>query len=526
MRKIDKQIINFSVDKIELLEDIKQNRFQKAKIYAFADGKNSHTLDIDNDVLTKCADTIYDIPIVYKYNKYVGDFEGHEPDEVPCGFIKEESNNPVVFSKVSDGRTFITIIGTIWKKYSADVLRVFNQDGNKKSVSVEMAITDSETINDELLVKGFVLEGITILGDFINPAVKGANIQLEFSEDKQEYLNELKFDSNYLEIDNRKESAIDGLWVDPRRKLFTPTLKASNKEILFSEEYLVDGDIDNPMISDYKFAHHVINNGKLVLHIGGLKAAFAKIKKNNINDVKIKEHLLRHFNELGLDTECFSEINNESVGVDKLTKEEKEFAEKEKADKEKADKEAADKAKADKEEEMSKETKDTDKDGKEAEKEEEKKEDQKEEKTESKAEEDKEEKKEDMSDDAEAMKNMSVEMSKLKDENAAYMAKIEAMSDYEDLKKFKADTEEKNQKDAEMSTINKVMSEIENRGITMSETEKTEMQSKIKEFSSIDAWSNYVKAQVFDRVENIDGIVKIGLPFENSKKTGSIWDTL
>ena len=77
-----------------------------------------------------------------------------------------------------------------------------------------------------------------------------------------------------------------------------------------------------------------------------------------------------------------------------------------------------------------------------------------------------------------------------------------------------------------MADMQKVMSEIEGRGISMSEDDKKEFMNKIKEFSSIDAWSNYVKAQAFDRAENIDGIVKIGLSYNTTTKTGSIWDEL
>ena len=473
MRKINKKVISFSVDKIELLEDAKQDRFQKAKIYAFADGENAHTLDIENDVLVKCADTVYDIPIVYKYNKYVGDFEGHEPDEVPCGFIKEENSNPVVFAKVPDGRTFITIIGTIWKRYSADALRVFNQDGNKKSVSVEMSITDSEVINDELRVKEFILEGITILGDYISPAVKGANIQLEFSEEKKEYLNEINFAGN----STKPKSGLEDI------------LSSKVKEIVF--DYLKERNLDVDKSS--------------------------KINEESVGVLKLTKEELEFAEKAKIDKAAQDKVDQEKADMsakDDKAKADKELADKEKADKDKADMSAkADKEKADQEakDKADKEAKmsaDADK---------------------AKADKEAKEKADKEAKDKEAkmsMEDMSVEMSKLKDENSAYMAKIEAMSDYADLKKFKADTEEKTKKETEMSVINKVMSDIESRGISMSDQEKSDMQAKVQEFSSVDAWSNYVKAQVFDRAENIDGIVKIGLPFASQKKTGSIWDNL
>ena len=124
------------------------------------------------------------------------------------------------------------------------------------------------------------------------------------------------------------------------------------------------------------------------------------------------------------------------------------------------------------------------------------------------------------------MAEMADMISKLEEDNKAYMTKLESMADYEELKKFKSDTEERQAREKEMADMEKVMCDIENRGISMSEEDKNEFMSKIKEFSSIDAWSNYVKAQAFDRAENIDGIVKVGLPYNTSKKTGSIWDEI
>ena len=116
---------------------------------------------------------------------------------------------------------------------------------------------------------------------------------------------------------------------------------------------------------------------------------------------------------------------------------------------------------------------------------------------------------------------------KAEEDNKAYMAKIEEMSDYAELKKFKEDAEAKEKQEAEMAEMNKVMSDIEERGVEMSDEEKTELMSKVTEFSSIDAWANFAKAQVFDRVEKIDGMLKIGMPFSNvKKKSNSVWDRI
>ena len=60
----------------------------------------------------------------------------------------------------------------------------------------------------------------------------------------------------------------------------------------------------------------------------------------------------------------------------------------------------------------------------------------------------------------------------------------------------------------------------------MSDSEKQELIGKFSEFSSVDAWANFAKAQIFDRVENIDGVLKIGMPFQNKNKSTSVWSRL
>ena len=121
---------------------------------------------------------------------------------------------------------------------------------------------------------------------------------------------------------------------------------------------------------------------------------------------------------------------------------------------------------------------------------------------------------------------MSDKINELEAQNKAYMSQIESMSDYNDLKQFKFATEERIKQEADMATMNKVMSEITARGCNMSDEEKDALKAKFSEFSSADAWSNYVKAQAFEKFENNSSVQQIGLPFAEPKKTNSIWDSI
>lgn len=504
-------VLKFTVDNIKLMDNINQSLFRKVRIKAFATGNNAHTLPIDNDVLERGAKTIYDKPIVWKYDKYLDDAMGHEKDEIPCGFVKESEDNPIRFEK-DMGKTFIVIDALIWTRYCGKLLDIFHRDNMKKSVSIEIAVIEDKTvISDKPKIKDFVIAGITILGEYINPACKGCNAELlEFSEAKTQYLNELSFVDKFIPIDNTKESSVNGIWSNPRRKLFNPISNAKNKVELLKEAYLVgDFDTKEPEITKFKYPHHIIKDGKLVIHQKGLEAAFQRASQQDIVYGKVKAHLLRHYRELGLNTENFADFNisredfelyfyneiynSEGVGEHKMNEiKDVKTVEKEVIKKEVPETKMCDmpvgviaSEKFDIDDDIS------------------------------------------IEDAKEKIAEMIEVIKKLEKENNVYMEKIKDMADYEDLKIFKKNTEEEKIKEKEMAEMEKVMSDIEKRGINMSENDRTQLMAQIKNFSSIDAWANFAKAQVFDKIENVDGVAKIGLPFANSQKSvGSIWDRI
>ena len=564
--------LNFDVERIEF-EKEKSNRFRRGTIYAFADGPNAHTHPISNKVLMKCANSVYDIPIVCKYCDFVEDFLAHEPDEIPIGFVKETTasySNPIRFEKLNDGRTFIVIEGLIWQKYSGNAIEVMERSDKRKSVSVELLVTDGEEVNGKIEVKEFVLQGITILGDFVTPAVKDAHIQMEFSADKKDYL---EFMANSIKIDNSKEAAVRGAWSNPRRKLFTPISKASNTATLVREAYLInEGSDTEPEISKLKYPHHVIRDGKLVVHVDGLQAAFQRAKQQDIFKGAVKAHIAKHYKELGLTTENFTnfsldeedfallfdneEIKNEGVGEIGMAEEiknaelepevacsDEEVNAEEKVECAETPCECADKPEETSGEEKTEEMADekpeeemADEKAEDEEKPEEKMADDSESDEDESEEDEKEDEEADEDDaDEEDEEKMSIEeamskiaemsetISKLEEDNKAYMAKIEEMSDYEELKQFKCMAEEKAKKEEEMAKMESVMCDIESHGVTMSDSDKEKLMSKFSEFDSADAWANYVKAQAFDMRGNNSGEVQIGLPFAEPKHA-SIWD--
>lgn len=538
--------INFSISSMDFVDEAQNSLFREMKIKAFASGKNAHTLPIDEDVLKRGALTVYNKPILWKYNPFTDDANNHDIDEVPCGFVPETKDNKVIFEREPDGRLFMVIKALIWTRYCGKLMSIFKRDGGKKDVSVEIITNDDENnLNSKPKVLDFVIAGITILGEWIDPACKGSQAELikfsidDFDADKERYIKSLSFSNSNIKIDNTKESSVDGNWSNPRRKLFNPIINATNKNSLLKEAYLVHDKNFDTIMSNYKYPHHVIKNDKLVLHVRGLQAAFSRASQQGIVSGDVKEHLVRHYNELGLNKNNFSEFGLSEKDFTYFSDCIKDFG---KAGENKMD----DNEKMAKEEATmgceGKKMAENQIEGKDAECSEKKMADSVKildilENFIDKMKDKIEYEETDIHDES-YFSNMLDKMSckfeslaedneKLKEDNKAYMGKINEMSDYEDLKKFKCDTMEKQAREEEMSKMEKVMSDIENRGIQMSKEDKDKFISDIKKFSSIDAWSNYVKASIFDKAEKADGIVKMAYPDSNNEKKGnSIWDRI
>lgn len=128
-----------------------------------------------------------------------------------------------------------------------------------------------------------------------------------------------------IEIDNTKEASVDGKWKDPGAALYVQLLNAmymapdnesdvNDPRNKYTPDYLKETYLIAPINkikygpygmtpfsrSGCKYPHHVIRKGKLVVHVQGLKAAYARAKQMGIFSGEVKEHLERHYKELGL----------------------------------------------------------------------------------------------------------------------------------------------------------------------------------------------------------------------------------
>jgi len=539
---------------------ILQHLFRRVRIKAFASGSNAHTLPVDEEVLKRCADTIYNQPILWKYNPYMDDAMSHEDDEVPCGFVPKEGN-PIEFVN-ENGKTYLVINALIWTRYCGRLIDIFNRDGNSKDVSVELHCNTIEHEDGDEIVD-YVITGITILGEWINPAVKGCKAELlEFSEDRSKYLDIYNQKKNVMGIVNK--FSINEKWCNPRRSLLNPILRMANKDALLKEAYLVS-DIQHPTTLSCKYPHHAIVDGALALQCQGLYMAFSQVVKDNMFTGAIKEHIVRHYRDLGLNGEnykifgfsqdiydtyfrdCLESVGEKQVADIKDTQVAMSETEINNAQDTVVDN--ASDTQVDNCGGTQVNNADTQVDncgGSQQMADDDKEDAKKDESTngeeDSKSDDGKEDAKDKEVDNCNGKKmseleakcsELEVECADLKKQNAeleasnkAYMAKFAAMSDYETLKQFKFDTEQKMAQDANMAKMHEVFASIESKGINLSDESKADLEKKFAEYDNIDGWANAVKAFAFDNAESVsDGIIK--MPYPNAQPAHrSIWDEL
>ena len=145
---------------------------------------------------------------------------------------------------------------------------------------------------------------------------------------------ELLYTMKEIRIDNSKQSAVkSGKWknpgssfyykilnsftiADPKRSEADPDRYDFDFRKVLQEAYLV-APVEKIKNSPYgitpysqsgcKYPHHVIRNGKLVVSIPGIQAAYARAKQQGIYKGKVKEHIDRHYKEMGLTMSTMTE---------------------------------------------------------------------------------------------------------------------------------------------------------------------------------------------------------------------------
>ena len=184
-------LVKFSED----LENVNDSQFIKARVRCFSDKLTSHGYYFDLDSVKDASKTLLGKPILWAYDFWTDDCKGHEDYEIPCGFIPdtlENANIEYVYDEEYD-KTFVEVDCYIWRVYAEKLEEILLRTNGVKDVSVELWILEEEANENQnrIDVSKYCYTGVTILGESINPAVKGAKIEvIKFSENDYEKAKE------------------------------------------------------------------------------------------------------------------------------------------------------------------------------------------------------------------------------------------------------------------------------------------------------------------------------------------------
>lgn len=201
-----KEIVNtpsvFSID-----DSFDDERFMKVRIAVMHSGENLNGSSFSTEVIRDAEDSFKNIGILANIIKTIDadgnttlDYGGHDMhmeedlfnedsvriiyDEKVVGFIPETNNFEIVFDE-SSGKDYVYVDGYIYREYGNYAADILEARGGRTSVSAEIYVDDM-SVNAEtkiVEVNKMRMSGVTLLGEDVNPAMKGANAAVFSKED-------------------------------------------------------------------------------------------------------------------------------------------------------------------------------------------------------------------------------------------------------------------------------------------------------------------------------------------------------
>ena len=167
----------------------------KAISTAYPNRNNSH---FTRESLIKAIPTVYNKPLLGSFSVDDDDFRQHNSElkydselgdlyydytdstsETPIGLIRSE-DKVVVRDDENTGESWLCFTASIWVKYNyKQVKSLLKSKNGKKKISVEIEVVDSyEDEKGIEVIKEFVFDGVTILGQSITEGIAGAEMSI------------------------------------------------------------------------------------------------------------------------------------------------------------------------------------------------------------------------------------------------------------------------------------------------------------------------------------------------------------
>lgn len=193
-------------------------------------GLNLNNSTFFDEAIENAKESLKNKPILGYIKKTDGsdekDFSGHEIEisfgdeglkvtylERPLGTVPE-TNNYVILEE--EGKKFVFCRGYLWKEYLNSGYEIL-KDNPKKSVSMEIAVDDYDINEDgSINITKYRYLGITILGDDVQPAMIGAELNVvgQFSKNENEdfysKIEELNYKISQHFTNNQQQKTNEG----------------------------------------------------------------------------------------------------------------------------------------------------------------------------------------------------------------------------------------------------------------------------------------------------------------------------
>lgn len=284
-------------------EDYPEDKFSIYRTTFLSTKKNSHNLNISEEVLRRDAKSILGNFLVAKIEGF--DAGSHSPSETIFGYYPKEQE--IIFEEYEDdveGKVVTaSAYAVVSKLYGRTLTNIFTSV-NKRNGSVEMSVdTDND---DENNVTGFNIYGLTCLGMTVKGSCPDANMTVvRFSEDDAEDFFKEKTDnfallkqfakdrqynmaeSKTYKIDKSKEAMSTDDWSNvDKTAMRNKIMDAANRDTLVKSVYLDvrDGWKDAPS-SNLKYPTMELKGDTFVYNRNALSAAKGYAEKNNETEV-------------------------------------------------------------------------------------------------------------------------------------------------------------------------------------------------------------------------------------------------
>ena len=294
--------VSFQMEAIlpEWLEDYDDNKFTVFKTCFLSTAKNSHNLEISEDVLRRDASTILGNFLVAKIQ--FGDASSHSPTEVIYGYFPKEQE--VEFEETDDGVVKAWAYCVISKQYGKDFNDIFNTQ-NLRNTSVEMKVKVEDDA-DEGTVESLDIYGLTCLGMSVDGSCSDAMMTMvRFSQEeaddyfkgmnKQNLTPLKKFVKERIEnmadekfvnhpIDTSKNAIYEGEWDGQKAK--QDLIKEEKFKTLAPKVCMkLEEGWEDREITKLGYPVMMLHEGKWVYSTKGLSSALGYAKKEDETEV-------------------------------------------------------------------------------------------------------------------------------------------------------------------------------------------------------------------------------------------------